>query len=431
MRILIKNGQIIDPGHFSGTGDILVENGRIAVVGAPLHSEQRLYEAETEIDRIIDATGKWVVPGLVDMHVHLREPGEEHKETIATGSQAAVAGGFTAVCAMPNTHPVNDQAVVTAFIQQQARQSAKARVYPVGALTRDLEGKLLSDYFELRDAGVVALTDDGRPVANTRLMRRAMEYAASCGLPVISHCEELDLAAGGVMNEGVTATRMGLAGIPNAAESIMVLRDLALCELTGAPLHIAHVSTAESVRAIAAAKKMGLPVTAETAPHYFTLTEAAVADYNTHAKMNPPLRTEADRQAICQGLADGTLDVIATDHAPHAVTDKEVTFDEAANGIVGLESALALSLTLVAQGLLSIEQLIGCMSVNPARILGLPQGLKTGLPADLTIIDPQMQWQIDADAFYSKGRNTPFDGRAVTGRAVLTMVQGGIVFELV
>jgi dihydroorotase len=330
---------------------------------------------------------------------------------------------------MPNTRPVNDNGQITRFILSQASKACGVRVYPVGAISKSLDGKSLSEFGELKDAGAVAVTDDGKPVTNSLMMRRAMEYAGGLGLPVISHCEDMDLAHGGSMNEGTVATRMGLQGIPNAAETIMVLRDIALCELTGAKLHIAHVSTRESVRAIREAKRCGIAVTAETAPHYFTLTEDAVRDYSTHAKMNPPLRTQQDVDAICEGLRDGTLDVIATDHAPHSPVEKDVEFDNAANGIIGLETSLALGLRLVESGVLSLTGLIEKMSTRPAGILRLTSGLKIDSPADITVIDPDRVWTVNAGQFQSIGRNTPFDGWTLKGKAVLTMVNGVVVFD--
>jgi len=420
MRIRISGGRIIDPGRIDTVGDVVVEDGRIRSVG-PTDAQ--------EADRVVDARNCLVVPGLIDIHVHLREPGHEYKETIASGAAAAVSGGFAAVCAMPNTSPVNDNAQVTRFIRDRARAAGLARVYPVASITRGLKGEQLSEFAELKAAGAVAFSDDGRPVVGSRMMRRAMEYARGFDMPIVSHCEELDLVADGVMNEGVVATRLGLAGIPNAAESIMVMRDIALAELTGARLHIAHVSCAESIAAIRAAKDRGVPVTAETAPHYFTLTEEAVADYDTHAKMNPPLRTEADRQAVRQALADGTLDAIATDHAPHSILEKDVAFDQAANGIIGLETALPLSLQLVADEVLPLTDLIAKLTVAPARILGLPCGLIPGEAADITVIDPRRSWTVDAERFASLSRNCPFDGWQVTGRAVVTLVDGRIVYE--
>ena len=424
MRILIRGGRVLDPGNLDGRYDILVEGGKIADIRSSETSEIRDPDA-----RIIDAAGKWVVPGLIDMHVHLREPGQEYKETIETGCMAAAHGGFTAVCAMPNTNPVNDNAQVTRYIIRRAGEAGVVRVYPVAAISRGLEGNLLCEYGELKEAGVIAVSDDGRPVVNSRLMRRALEYAGGFGLPVISHCEDLDLAEGGVMNEGALATRMGLAGIPNAAESIMVMRDIALCELTGAPLHIAHVSTTESVRAIRDAKERGAPVTAETAPHYFTLTEDSVEKYNTNAKMNPPLRAPRDREAVMQGIADGTIDVIATDHAPHSCIEKDVEFDRAANGIIGLETSLSLGLKLVHDGWITLERLVEKMSKNPARILGIKNGITVGFSADMTVIDMDLPYTVDSGRFKSLSRNTPFDGWNLKGKAVLTMVAGKVVYR--
>lgn len=424
MRILIRGGRVLDPGNLDGRYGILVEGGKIADIRPSGMTEIR--DPDT---RIIDASGKLVVPGLIDMHVHLREPGQEYKETIETGCMAAAHGGFTAVCAMPNTNPVNDNAQVSRYIVRRAGEAGGARVYPVAAISRGLEGNLLCEYGELKEAGVIAVSDDGRPVVNSRLMRRALEYAGGFGLPVISHCEDLDLAEGGVMNEGALATRMGLAGIPNAAESIMVMRDIALCELTGAPLHIAHVSTTESVRAIRDAKERGAPVTAETAPHYFTLTEDSVEKYNTNAKMNPPLRAPRDREAVMQGIADGTIDVIATDHAPHSCIEKDVEFDRAANGIIGLETSLSLGLKLVHDGWIILERLVETMSKNPARILGIKNGITVGFPADMTVIDMDLPYTVDSSRFKSLSRNTPFDGWNLKGKAVLTMVAGKVVYR--
>jgi dihydroorotase len=421
---LIRGGRVIDPGHADDILDIVVRNGIIVDI-----KQNALPEGDDARYSVIDASGKWVVPGLIDMHVHLRDPGYEYKETIETGCRAAAFGGFTAVCCMPNTNPVNDCRQVTEYIMEKAAKAAGARVYPVAAVSRGLKGEHLCEYGELKEAGAVALSDDGNPVTNSRLMRRALEYSTRFDLPVISHCEELSLAAGGAMNEGAVATRMGLPGIPNAAESIMVVRDIALSELTGVPVHIAHVSTMESVRAISDAKKRGVPVTAETAPHYFSLTDASVEGYNTNAKMNPPLRTEKDREAVCQGLADGTIDVIATDHAPHSLIEKAVEFDRAANGIIGLETSVPLGLKLVDAGVIDISGLVEKMSTNPARILGLATGLKIGQPADITIIDPEISFHIDAGGFQSLSRNTPFDNWPVKGKAVMTMVGGKIVYQ--
>ena len=419
MRILIKGGMIVDPGNLDGISDILIENSQIKDISPEI--------PETAAEKIINAKGKIVVPGLIDMHVHFREPGHEYKETIESGCQAAARGGFTAVCTMPNTDPVNDNAQITEFILKKAKQANSVKVYPIAAISKELKGKNLCEYGELKEAGAIALSDDGRPVINSQLMRRALEYAKGFDLPVISHCEDIDLAGSGVMNEGKTATKMGLAGIPNAVESIMVMRDIALSELTGVPVHIAHVSTAESVHAVRDAKKRGVKVTAETAPHYFTLTEKAVENYNTNAKMNPPLRTEKDRQAVRKGLADGTIDVIATDHAPHHTLEKEVEFDMAANGIIGLETSLGLSLKLVQDKVLTMTGLIEKMSINPAKILGLERGLKIGAGADITVFDPDAVWTVNKDEFLSISQNMPFDKWELTGKSKLVLVSGIII----
>jgi dihydroorotase len=424
MLTVIKGGRVIDPGNLDDILDIVIADGNIVEI-----KQDALAGDDNKEFKIIDASGKIVAPGLIDMHVHLRDPGYEYKETIETGSRAAAFGGFTAICCMPNTNPVNDCRQVTEYIVKKAAKADIVRVYPVAAISKGLKGDRLCDYGELKDAGAIAVSDDGNPVRNSQLMRRALEYSSGFNLPVISHCEDFDLVSDGTMNEGAVATKMGLSGIPNAAESIMVLRDIALCELTGVPVHIAHVSTRESVRAIRDAKKRGVPVTAETAPHYFSLTDASIKDYNTNNKMNPPLRTEQDREAICQGLADGTIDAIATDHAPHSLIEKAVEFDQAANGIIGLETAVPLGLKLVEAGIIDITDLIEKMSKNPARILGLKTGLEIGKTADITIIDPEISYCIDADRFQSLSRNTPFDGWDVKGRAVLTMVGGKIVFH--
>lgn len=422
MRTLIKNGHFLDPGRLDGVFDLLVEDGRIREIRPEILAD--------DVDRMVDASGLVVTPGLIDLHVHFREPGQEYKETIQTGCDAAARGGFTAVCTMPNTDPANDRPEVTAFILDKARRANGVRVYPVAAISRDLSGEALTEFAALKAAGAVAVSDDGMPVRDARMMRRALEYARGFDLLVMSHSEELSLSAGGAMNEGETATQLGLPGIPNAAESVAVMRDIALAELTGAALHIAHVSTAESVRAIREAKVLrSARITAETAPHYFSLTDEAVENYNTHAKMNPPLRNDRDRQAIREALADGTLDAIATDHAPHAALEKEVEFDRAANGIIGLEASLPVSLGLVAEGVLTLAQLVERMSIAPARILGIDNRLTPGNPADLTFIDPTAEWTIDANQFASKGRNTPFDGWPVRGRAVATMVDGRFVFD--
>jgi dihydroorotase len=422
---LIKGGRVIDPEMgMDGVMDIYIENGKIAAIG------NEKCKTQNSKPKIIDASGKLVVPGLIDMHTHLREPGHEYKETIQTGCLAAAHGGFSSICCMPNTEPVNDNQSVTDYILRKANMACGVRVYPVGAISLGLRGQGLAEYGEMKAAGVVALSDDGHPVMDAQLMRRALEYANGFGLLVISHCEDRNLTANGVMNEGVTATRLGLAGIPNASETVMVARDIALSELTGAPLHIAHVSAEGSVRLIREAKARGLPITAETAPHYFSLTQEAVINYDTNAKVHPPLRTAKDRDAVRGGLADGTIDVIASDHAPHSTVEKDVEFDAAANGIIGLETSLPLSLKLVAIGLLNLGDLVAKMSVNPARILKLSHiGLKLGNPADVTVIDLEKEFKVDANTFRSKSRNTPFNGWQLKGRAILTMVGGKVVYR--
>ena len=431
MRIEIQGGRVIDPGNLDATADILIDRGKIVKITRIGKTGTRKPESGIagRGSRTIDATGKIVCPGFIDMHVHLREPGHEHKETIATGSRAAVRGGFTAVCAMPNTNPVNDNCGITELILNQAARANFVRVYPVGAISVGLEGRRICEFDRLKACGAIAVSDDGNPVMDDRLMQAALTGAKSNDLPVISHCEDLNLAAGGVMNAGAVASRLGLAGISNASESAMVERDIALSELTGAPVHIAHVSTAESVRALRDAKSREIAVTAETAPHYFTLTDAAVREHGTQAKMNPPLRSSNDRAAIRQGLADGTIDVIATDHAPHSSREKALEFNQAANGIIGLETAVSLGLKLVQEGVISITDLIEKMSSAPARILGLASGLQPDRPADVTIIDPDVDYVVDVNKFQSLSRNCPFDGWLLKGRPVLTMVGGRIVYE--
>ncbi|XOF35291.1 MAG: dihydroorotase [Candidatus Electrothrix sp. YB6] len=419
--LLIQNGRIIDPANKTDrTGDLLILDGRIADPAS---------EMPANVQKI-DAHGCWVVPGLIDMHVHLRDPGEEYKEDIFSGTKAAAAGGFTAVACMPNTKPVNDCRAVTTMILAQAA-GANARVYPVAAISKASKGASLTEFGELRQSGAVAVSDDGLPVRDSQLMRRALEYADDHDLLVISHSEEPSLS-NGVMNEGPVSTRLGLQGIPTAAESIMVYREIALAEYLGKRVHIAHVSTAMSTELIRAAKARGVRVTAETAPHYFTLTDEAVAGYNTNAKMNPPLRSEEDRQAIRQGLADGTFDAIATDHAPHSELEKEVEFDRAMNGIIGLETSLPLALALVRDGVIDAQRLVELMSLNPARILRIDGGtLSTGAAADVTVIDPDPAFTYTEDQVVSKSRNTPFIGSKLQGRAVLTIMEGRITHRLI
>lgn len=425
--LIFRNGRVLDPARgLDQVSDLLVIDGKIAEIGPSIV----LGKDFSPRPREIDASGKWIVPGLIDMHVHLREPGEEYKETIATGTRAAVAGGFTGVACMPNTHPVNDCAAVTQFILERAREEGSCRVFPVAAISSGLEGKSMAEYGELRASGVVAVSDDGRPVMNALLMRRALEYAKTFDLLVISHCEEANLSAGGLMNEGAVSTRLGLRGIPDAAEEVMVARDILLAELTRGRLHIAHVSTAGSVELIRNAKKRGIVITAETAPHYFTLTEELIDGFNTVYKVNPPIRTPEDVAAIKAGLSDGTLDTIASDHAPHSSVDKDVEFEYASNGMIGLESSLPLILDLVREGHLTPLQAIARISCQPAAILKVPFGtLQRGVPADLTVIDTDMEYVIDVNTFRSKSRNCPFHGRRVRGSAFMTLVDGKVVFS--
>ncbi|HCY88116.1 MAG TPA: dihydroorotase, partial [Desulfobacteraceae bacterium] len=360
MQMLIKGAKVVDPGNLDEPKDILIKDGKIKQL---LDPGETLSDPDVEV---IDATGLIAVPGLVDVHVHLREPGQEYKETVESGLKAAAKGGFTAVCSMPNTDPVNDNAQVTSFIIRQGEKAQSAKVYPAGAISRGSEGTNLAEIHDMKLAGIRAVTDDGLPVANAQLMRRALEYCKGLDLPVFVHAEDKDLAAGGAMNEGPRATELGIKGIPNASESVMVCRDIALAELTGARVHFCHMSTAESIEAIRQAKHRGAPVTCETAPHYFTLTDNDIPPYDTNYKMNPPLRSEADRLAIIEGLKDGTIDMIATDHAPHHVDEKDVEFDRAAFGIIGLETALPLALKLVIDGHLTLADLVDKMAKAPA-----------------------------------------------------------------
>ena len=422
--ILITGGTVIDPANQRhGPFDVLIVDGRVAQLTAP--------GAAAEADETIDAAGCWVVPGLIDMHVHLREPGYEYKETVQSGAQAAVAGGFSAVACMANTLPVNDNGAVTKYIVEKSAAADLARVYPIGAVSVGLKGQRLAEIGEMREAGIVAVSDDGRPIMDSALMRHALEYSAMFDLVVIAHEEDLALAGEGCMNEGPTSFRLGLKGMPSAAEEAMVARDIALLERTGGRLHIAHVSTAGSVELIRHAKARGLAVTAEATPHHFTLTEEAVGDYDTNAKMAPPLRLSTDVQAILAGLRDGTIDAIATDHAPHHDDEKNVEFDCAAKGIVGLETALPLCLALVREHRLPVETLIRALSVHPARILGVPGGsLAEGAPADVTVIDPDATWQVEPERFQSKSRNTPFGGWTMTGRARATIVGGAVKWRM-
>lgn len=421
--MLIRGGRVVDPSQKMDTVlDVLLRDGAVAEIGEALSVEGA---------EVYDASGLVVAPGLIDVHVHLREPGQEHKETITSGARAAAAGGFTAVIAMPNTDPPIDNPASVGFVAAEGGRAGGARVYPSGCITVGQKGEQLTEFGELLAAGAVCVTDDGRPVMSAGTMRLALEYAQSFDLPVAVHAEELTLSRGGSMNEGLIAARLGLTGIPNAAEDVMIARDLLLAELTGGRLHIQHVSTRGGVEMIRAAKARGVRVTAEGSPHHFTLTDEAVGNYRTEAKMNPPLRSAADRDAVRQGVVDGTLCVIATDHAPHHYDEKEQAFDDAPNGIVGLETALGIAFThLVAPGLMDLPTLVERMSCSPARALSLPGGtLRPGAPADVTIFDTVEEWTVEPRDFLSMSRNTPFGGWTLRGRAVRTVVGGRTVWE--
>jgi dihydroorotase len=422
-RLLLKQGRVVDPVHGrNGVFDVLVEDGRISRVGRDLPAEDSTTVVEIP-------SGLVVCPGLIDMHVHLREPGQEHKETVATGCAAAVAGGFTAVACMPNTSPVNDNAGVTTYILQKAAEAGLARVYPIGAVSRGQNGEQLAEIAELREAGCVAVSDDGRPVATAILMRRALEYAGMFGMPVIEHCEEQTLKSDGVAHEGFQASALGLRGIPGEAESIMALRDISLAELTKGVLHIAHMSARQTLDAVRYGKSRGVSVTCEVTPHHFVLTDewlSAPLPYDTNAKMNPPLRETADRDAMLQGLADGSIDAIATDHAPHHRDEKHVEFDHAPFGITGLETAVSLCFDrLVHRGVIGLPRLIELLSVNPARILGVSGGALTeGSPADVTILAPDLPVTVSAATMRSKSKNTPFNGWKLRGGVAATLIGG-------
>jgi dihydroorotase len=430
MQILIRGARVLDPGNMDDKKDVLINGEQIAAILDPSDvSPSGAVPEDTGDMQVIDAAGLVLVPGLMDIHVHLREPGHEYKETIASGLAAAARGGFTAVCAMPNTVPVNDNSQVTTFILEKARQANGAKVYPVGAISKGSAGTNLAEIRDMQQAGIKAVTDDGLPVANAQLMRRALEYCNGLAMPVFVHAEDTALVNGGAMNEGPAATFWGIKGIPNAAEAVMVARDILLSQLTGAHVHFCHISCKESIELIRCAKQQGIRVTCETAPHYFTLIDEDVKDYDTHFKMNPPLRSKQDRQAVIQGLVDGTIDAIASDHAPHSKEEKDLEFDQAAFGIVGLETSLPLSLKLVQDGFLTLEDLVRKMAKNPAQILGMNNDILPGSRADLTLIDPEKKYTIDPSRFVSKSRNTPFGGMAVQGRAAATMVDGKIVFQ--
>jgi dihydroorotase len=426
LAVLIQGGKLVDPLRNRVEGqDLLIERDRIVKILPP-----GVFSDAGPRLRRIDARNRLVVPGLVDMHVHLREPGHEHKETIATGSLSGAAGGFTALACMPNTNPVNDRGTVTEFILGRARAANLCRVYPIATITRGQQGETLTDFDELRRAGAVGVSDDGQPVKKRELMRQAMELGSSLGLVVISHCEDLSLSAGGVMHQGAVSSRLGLRGIPAASEEVMIRREISLAQETGCPVHIAHVSAAGSVEWIRRAKEEGIPVTAETAPHYFSLDHRAVEEYNTYAKMNPPLREPEDVEAVKKGLAEGVIDVIATDHAPHSEAEKNVAFEKAPFGIVGLETAVPLTLRLISEGVLTWPEAVRKLSLNPATLLGIEGGVpREGAVADLAILDPEYSYVVKAEEMQSKSKNSPFIGWSMKGIIVMTMVGGQIVWE--
>jgi len=421
--LIIKGGRIIDPAkNVDKVGDILITDGKIKSVGKELSS--------TLNAEVMEAKGKVVCPGFIDLHCHLRQPGYEQKETIATGTRAAARGGFTTVCCMPNTNPPIDNLPLVEYVKSVAEKEGVVRVLPIGCITRGRKGEELADMVEMAQAGVVGFSDDGSYVKSARLMRRAIEYSLPLGLPIIEHCEDVELAADGVMNEGIIATRLGLCGLPAAAEEVAIARDIILAELTGVRLHIAHVSTRGSVELIRQAKKRGVKVTAEVTPHHLSLTEERVLGYNTNAKVNPPLRTQVDIDALIEGLKDGTIDAIATDHAPHMINDKLCEFGMAASGISGLETALGSLMGLVHQGRLDLTLLVAKLTSEPAKILGKKFGtLAVGSPADMTIFDPDKEWTVDVEKFASKGHNTPLNGEKLKGKVMTTIYGGQIVYR--
>jgi dihydroorotase len=422
-RLLIKNGRVIDPASgFDATADLAMENGRIAALGVNLDF------ANAEV---YDATGLVVAPGFIDIHVHLREPGIEHAETIETGARAAAAGGFTSICCMPNTLPVNDNATVTSYIVDRARKFAVTNVFPIGAITKGSAGEELAAIGSMKNAGIVAISDDGSPVMNARVMRRAMEFARSLDLPVIDHCEDLNLSSGGDMHEGLTSTRLGLRGIPASSEDVMVARDILLAKSTGARFHVAHISSRNSVAMVAHAKKLGLAVTCEATPHHFAITDADVASYDSNYKMKPPLRSSCDVEAVIEGVVSGAVDAIATDHAPHPGSEKMQEFEKCPFGILGLETALGLSLEkLVHTGKISLAAMVALFTTGPARVLRLERGtLAAGAPADVTIFSAGVEWTYDVNQSCSKSRNSPFNGRTFRGGPMVTVVSGNIVWR--
>ena len=423
-KLLIKNGRVIDPAsNFDDTVDVLIDDGKIAGIGQNL---------EASGAEVFDASGTIVAPGFIDMHVHLREPGFEHAETIESGARAAAAGGFTSVCPMPNTQPVNDNATVTSYLVERARKYAVVNIYPVGAITRNSDGEQLAAIGSMKEAGIVAISDDGRPVMNARVMRRAMEFARAFDIPVIDHCEDLHLSAGGDMHEGLESVRLGLRGIPSCSENVMVARDVLLAELTGAKFHVAHISSRHSVEMVAFAKARGLPVTCEATPHHFALADADMAPYDSNFKMKPPLRSGADVAAIVEGIAAGAVDAIATDHAPHPGSEKMQEFEKCPFGILGLETAIGITLErLVHPGKISLRKMVELFTVGPARILNLNRGrLCPGVPADITMFDLERPWTYDVNRSFSKSRNSPFHEHRFRGGPVATIVNGNIVWRV-
>ncbi len=422
MKLLIKGGRLLDPSQGTDAQlDILVEDGKVSRIGESLQAEGA---------EVVQADGKLVVPGLLDIHVHLRDPGYEYKEDIVSGTRAAAAGGFTSIACMPNTNPFNDNKSVTWYIRSRAKEEGFANVFPLGSITKCLKGETLVEMGDLKEAGCVGFTDDGRPVANGEVMRRAMEYATGFGMPILSHSEDLSIVGDGVMNEGFVATELGLKGIPWVGEAAAIARDVMLAEFTGARLHICHISCRQSLDIVRAAKARGVKVTCEVTPHHFTLTEDAVRGYDTNTKVNPPLRSADDVAAMCEGLADGTIDAIATDHAPHHIDEKNVEYKIALNGLVGLESALPLTLSLVDDEVISLTRAIELLTCGPATALGIPRGtLAVGSVADIAIIDPELEWTLEAAKLTSKSKNTPFDGWQMKGAAVQTILGGKTVYQ--
>lgn len=425
MKLLIANGYVIDPAQQVNTGgrSLLIEDDRVVGLldrGEPV----------PEGTHVLDATGLIVAPGFIDLHTHLREPGQEYKETIATGASAAVAGGWTSICAMPNTDPVNDNPAVTRFIIEQGQAAKLANVFPIGAVTKGSNGKELAEMGEMKNAGIVAVSDDGRSVPTASMMRRAMEYARGFDLTVVDHCQDQSLSAGGVMHEGRWSMILGLRGMPAAAEDVDVVRDCVLAKLTRARVHVAHISTRGALEAVRRAKNEGLSVTCEVTPHHWTLTDEAVADYDTNTKMSPPLRSREHVDAVHEAMKDGTIDAIATDHAPHHLDEKALEFDQAAFGVTGLETAIGLAFELVHAGVIDLERVVEMCSANPARIFGLTNRgtLKPNAHADVTLLDPNLEWVFDVNRSKSKSRNTPFDGRSMNGAAVATIVGGRLVY---